>query len=158
VRLSRSFNAAMLACATLAVALALASVPSAAAQSLEDLTIVTGGGRHIFHVEVARTDDERAKGLMDRSHMPEDRGMLFDFKQLTPISMWMKNTVISLDMIFIRADGTISRIADHTEPFSTRIIPSGEPVLAVLELNAGAAERIGAKPGDKVEHPMFAKK
>jgi uncharacterized membrane protein (UPF0127 family) len=153
----RSFPTATFACATLAAALVLASAP-AIAQGLEDLTIVTGGGRHIFHVEVARTDDERAKGLMDRSHMPEDRGMLFDFKQLTPISMWMKNTVMSLDMFFIRADGTISRIAENTEPFSTRVIPSGEPVMAVLELNAGAAARIGAKAGDKIEHSLFAKK
>jgi uncharacterized membrane protein (UPF0127 family) len=157
VRMFRPFLAAMFACATLALALVFAPAPSVA-QGVEDLTIVTGGGRHVFHVEVARTDDERAKGLMDRSHMPDDRGMLFDFKQLTPISMWMKNTVMSLDMFFVRADGTISRIAENTEPFSTRVIPSGEPVLAVLELNAGAAARIGAKAGDKIEHPLFGKR
>jgi uncharacterized protein len=153
----RPFLAVTVAFGTLALALVLAPMLSAA-QGVEDLTIVTGGGRHVFHVEVARTDDERAKGLMDRSHMPDDRGMLFDFKQLTPISMWMKNTVMSLDMFFIRADGTIARIAENTEPFSTRVIPSGEPVLAVLELNAGAAARIGAKAGDKIEHPLFGKR
>ena len=157
MRIVRPSFVATLACAALSFALFLAP-GSSRAQSLEDLTIVAGGGRHVFYVEVARTDDERAKGLMDRSHMPEDRGMLFDFKQVTPISMWMKNTVMPLDMFFIRADGTVARITEHTEPFSTRVIPSGEPVLAVLELNAGAAARIGAKAGDKVEHPMFAKK
>ena len=157
MRIVRPFSAASFACAAFALGLFLATLP-ALAQGLEDLTIVTGGGRHVFHVEVARTDQQRATGLMDRSHMPEDRGMLFDFKELTPISMWMKNTVISLDMFFIRADGTIARIAENTEPFSTRIIPSGEPILAVLELNAGAAARIGAKAGDKVEHPLFGRK
>lgn len=140
----------------LAAVLALSWVATAAAQSLETLTIHTASGAHSFAVEVARTPEERATGLMHRRFLPADRGMLFDFGETAPVAMWMKNTYISLDMLFIRADGTIARIAQRTEPLSTRIVPSGEPVLSVLELNAGTAARIGAKPGDKVEHPLFS--
>jgi uncharacterized membrane protein (UPF0127 family) len=81
--------------------------------------------------------------------------MLFDFQRMAPVSMWMQNTYIPLDMLFIRADGTIARIEEHTEPLSTRTIPSGEPVLGVLELNAGTSSQLGIKAGDRVEHPMF---
>jgi uncharacterized protein len=130
-------------------------VEAATAQALETLTLVTTNGRHAFQVEVMRTPDERAKGLMFRRHLPQDRGMLFDFERVEPVSMWMQNTFISLDMIFIRADGTVARVAARTEPLSTRTIPSGEPVLSVLEVNAGVAEQIGLKPGDRVEHPLF---
>jgi uncharacterized protein len=125
------------------------------AQNLEKLTLVTASGRHDFQVEVMRTPDERAKGLMFRRFMPADRGMLFDFQRVEPVAMWMQNTYIPLDMIFIRADGSVARIAERTEPLSTRTIPSGEPVLSVLELNGGIAEKIGLKPGDKVEHGLF---
>ena len=125
------------------------------AQTLEKLTLVTASGRHDFQVEVMRTPDERAKGLMFRRFMPADRGMLFDFQRVEPVAMWMQNTYIPLDMIFIRADGSVARIAERTEPLSTRTIPSGEPVLSVLELNGGIAEKIGLKPGDKVEHGLF---
>ena len=122
---------------------------------VEPLTIVTASGRHAFQVEVMRTPEQRARGLMHRQFMPADRGMLFDFKQVEPVAMWMQNTYISLDMLFIRADGTVARIAERAEPLSTRTIPSGEPVLSVLEVNAGIAEKLGIKPGDKVEHPLF---
>ncbi|MFC7400404.1 DUF192 domain-containing protein [Chelatococcus sp. GCM10030263] len=122
---------------------------------LEQLTIVTATGRHVFMVEVMRTDAERGRGLMERRYLPADRGMLFDFKAVQPVSMWMHNTYLSLDMLFVRPDGTIARIEDNTEPLSDRIIPSGEPVLAVLEVNAGTAAKIGAKPGDRIENPMF---
>ena len=77
------------------------------------------------------------------------------FGRVEPVSMWMQNTYLSLDMLFIRPDGTIARIAANTEPLSTRTIPSGEPVLAVLELNAGTAAKLGIKPGDRVEHSIF---
>lgn len=126
-----------------------------AAAGLESLTIVTSSGRHAFQVEVMRTPEQRARGLMHRQFMPADRGMLFDFKQVEPVAMWMQNTYISLDMLFIRADGTVARIAERAEPLSTRTIPSGEPVLSVLELNAGITEKLGIKPGDKVEHALF---
>jgi hypothetical protein len=126
------------------------------AQALETLSIATQGGqKQTFKVEVARNDADRAQGLMFRRSMPADQGMLFDFARVEPVSMWMQNTYLPLDMLFIRADGTIARIAANTEPLSTRTIPSGEPVLAVLELNAGTAAKLGIKPGDRVEHPVF---
>jgi len=136
---------------------ALVLVAGAAyAQALETLSIATQGGqRQSFRVEVARNDADRAQGLMFRRSMPADQGMLFDFGRVEPVSMWMQNTYLSLDMLFIRADGTIARIAANTEPLSTRTIPSGEPVLAVLELNAGTAAKLGIKAGDRVEHPIF---
>jgi uncharacterized membrane protein (UPF0127 family) len=128
----------------------------AAAQNLEPLAIVAQDGtRHAFQVEVARNDADRAQGLMYRRSMPADRGMLFDFGRVEPVAMWMQNTYLSLDMLFIRPDGVIARVAANTEPLSTRTIPSGEPVLSVLELNAGTAARLGIKAGDRVEHPLF---
>jgi uncharacterized protein len=129
---------------------------SAAAQNLEPLAIVSKeGARQVFQVEVARNDADRAQGLMYRRSMAADRGMLFDFGRVGPVAMWMQNTYLPLDMLFIRPDGSIARIAANTEPLSTRTIPSGEPVLAVLELNAGTAARLGVKPGDRVEHSLF---
>jgi len=126
------------------------------AQALEPLTIIQQNGqKQSFQVEVARTEADRAQGLMFRRSMPADRGMLFDFGRVEPVAMWMQNTYLSLDMLFIRPDGTIARIAANTEPLSTRTIPSGEPVLAVLELNAGTAARLGIKAGDSIEHPLF---
>jgi uncharacterized protein len=132
-----------------------AAIAQTATAALEPLTIVAASGRHSFQVEVMRTPDERAKGLMFRQHMPQDRGMLFDFARNEPVAMWMQNTYISLDMLFIRADGTIARVTERAEPLSTRTLPSGGPVLSVLELNAGIAEKLGIKAGDKVEHPLF---
>lgn len=140
------------------VAAAMTARAPAEAQGLESLTVVTASGRHLFAVEVMRTATERGRGLMERRYLPPDRGMLFDFKTTEPVTMWMQNTYIPLDMLFIRADGAIARIAQNTEPLSTRLIPSGSPVLAVLELNAGTAARIVAKAGDKVEHALFAKR
>lgn len=130
----------------------------AATGQFEPLEIATGAGLRKFQVEVMRTDAERAKGLMFRQSMPADQGMLFDFKMDAPVSMWMKNTYLSLDMLFITADGTISRIERNTEPHSERTIPSGGPVRAVLELNAGSSDANGIRPGDKVRHAMFPAK
>lgn len=127
----------------------------AAPTALEPLTIISGDKRHAFQVEVMRTPDQRARGLMHRNYLPADRGMLFDFQRTEPVAMWMQNTYISLDMLFIRADGTIARIAQRTEPLSTRTIPSGEPVLSVLEINGGISESLGIKAGDRIEHPLF---
>jgi len=139
-----------------ALAIVAALAGAAYAQALEALSIVTKAGqRQSFQVEVARNDADRAQGLMFRRSMAPDRGMLFDFGRVEPVSMWMQNTYLSLDMLFIRRDGTIARIAANTEPLSTRTISSGEPVLAVLELNAGTAAKLGIKPGDRVEHPLF---
>jgi len=127
---------------------------SAPAQ-LESLRIVTASGEHAFMVEVARTDEQRARGLMFRQSMPADRGMLFDFKAEQPVMMWMRNTYISLDMIFISRDGVVINIAENTEPLSERTIPSARPAFAVLELNAGVSRKIGLKPGDRINHPLF---
>jgi uncharacterized protein len=141
--------------AALCLVLVLAPV-LAWAQAFEPLAIVTkAGARHEFQVEVARNDADRAQGLMYRRSMAADRGMLFDFARVEPVAMWMQNTYISLDMLFIRPDGTIARIAENTEPLSTRTISSGEPVLGVLELIAGSAKRLGLHPGDRVQHPLF---
>jgi uncharacterized membrane protein (UPF0127 family) len=143
-------------CLAIAWLAAIAWAGAAAAQQLEGLTITTrAGARHIFQVEVARTPDQRSQGLMYRKSMPADHGMLFDFERVEPVSMWMKNTYIPLDMLFIKPDGTIARIAANAEPLSTRTISSGEPVLSVLELNAGSAALHGIRPGDRVEHPLF---
>lgn len=144
----------------LLAALVLLLLPSAvfADGPFEPLTIASRTGRHTFQVEVMRDDAGRAQGLMFRRSMAADRGMLFDFERTEPVSMWMKNTYLPLDMLFIRADGTVARIAADTEPLSTRTISSGEPVLGVLELNAGTAARLGLHPGDKVEHPLFRKR
>ena len=138
----------------LALLLLVAARP-AAAQNFEPLTIETAGGPRAFQVEVARTDADRMQGLMFRRSMAPDRGMLFDFERVEPVSMWMQNTYLSLDMLFVRPDGTIARIAADTEPLSTRTIPSGEPVLAVLEVVAGTARRLGIKQGDRIQHSLF---
>ena len=123
----------------------------------EPLEIVTASGRHVFAIEVMRTDEERARGLMFRRFMPADRGMLFDFKTEQPVLMWMKNTYIPLDMIFISRNGTVTSVAANTEPMSERTISSGPPAFAVLEVNAGVAAKIGLKPGDRVAHGLFGK-
>jgi uncharacterized membrane protein (UPF0127 family) len=105
-----------------------------------------------------RTLDERARGLMFRRYLPADRGMLFEFGAEAPVAMWMKDTFIPLDMLFIRKDGTINSIAMNTEPHSTRTIGTSEPVWSVLELNAGTAHRLGIKLGDVIVHPLFTGK
>lgn len=130
---------------------------AAPAGELESLTLVTSSGEHVFKVEVMRTDEQRARGLMFRRHMPADRGMLFDFKTEQRVMMWMRNTYIPLDMIFITRTGIVVNVAEDTEPLSERTIPSAAPAYAVLEVNAGVARRIGLKPGDQVKHPLFSR-
>ncbi|MGV2978872.1 DUF192 domain-containing protein [Camelimonas sp. ID_303_24] len=122
------------------------------------LKIITAVTTQAFQVEVRDTPEGREVGLMHRRSMPEAQGMLFDFERDAPVAMWMKNTLIPLDMVFIRADGTIARVARQTEPMSTRIIASGEPVRYVLELNGGVTEKLGIQPGDRVKHPAIAGK
>jgi uncharacterized membrane protein (UPF0127 family) len=143
----------LLALAFLALPVLLVGrVPAAQEGTLE---IATKSGVRVFAVELAMTDEERAKGLMFRKELPEGRGMLFDFKREQQVSMWMQNTYVSLDMIFIRDDGRIARIAENTEVLSERIIPSGAPVRAVLEVAAGTARKLGIAPGDRVAHAIF---
>lgn len=119
------------------------------------LTIETATGRFDVAVEVADTWERRARGLQHRRTLAPDAGMLFDYKESRPVAMWMKNTRIPLDMLFIDAAGRVARLARDTEPFSLTPIPSGQPVRAVLELNAGTARRLGIGPGDRVRHPIF---
>ena len=132
----------------------LAAVPARPAE-LQTVEIASKNGVHVFSVELAVSDDERSRGLMFRRDLPEGRGMLFDFQREQDVSMWMRNTYISLDMLFIRADGRILRIAENTEPISERIITSGGPVRAVLEVIGGTARKLGIAPGDRVAHPIF---
>jgi uncharacterized protein len=127
-----------------------------AAQDLQPLEIATKSGVQIFGVEMAVTPEEQAKGLMFRRELAEKQGMLFDFHREQPTSFWMKNTYIPLDMIFIRADGRILRIAENTVPLSEALVPSGGPVRAVLEVIAGTAKKLGIAPGDRVTHPIFS--
>lgn len=121
----------------------------------EKLTLVTSTGRHVFDVEIADTGDARATGLMFRRELAATRGMLFIYERAQPIHMWMRNTYISLDMVFITGAGLVHRIERNTEPFSERVIESGGNVLAVLEVAAGTADRLQLKPGDSVLHRSF---
>lgn len=140
-----------------AAALALCALGGlgARAASIQPLEIVTKNGVQFFSVEMATTEEEKTTGLMYRKELADGKGMLFDFTPEQEVSMWMKNTFISLDMIFIRADGRILRIAENTEPQSTRIISSGGPAKGVLEVIAGTARKYGIAPGDRVGHPLF---
>lgn len=133
---------------------AFALSPASGAE-LERLEIVTRSGVHVFDVELAATGEQRMVGLMHRKELAPDRGMLFDFDGEQHVSMWMRNTYISLDMLFIAADGRIVRIAERTEPLSERTIPSGVPVRAVLEIVGGTSQRLGIAPGDRVAHRIF---
>jgi uncharacterized protein len=141
--------------AALVACLALGSVSPAQAAGQSTLEIVSKTGVHAFAVELASNDDERSRGLMFRKELPEGRGMLFDFEKEAPVAFWMHNTYIPLDMIFIRGDGSILRIAENTEPLSDRLIPSGGPVRAVLEVIGGTARKFGIAPGDRVTSPIF---
>jgi uncharacterized membrane protein (UPF0127 family) len=134
----------------------LGSAGPLSAVDLQPLEIVSKTGVHTFAVEMALTPEEQAKGLMFRRELPEGQGMLFDFQHEQPATFWMKNTYVPLDMIFIRADGTILRIAENTVPLSEALVPSGGPVRAVLEVVAGTARRLGIAPGDRVAHPIFS--
>jgi uncharacterized membrane protein (UPF0127 family) len=126
-----------------------------AAAELQPLEIASKNGVHVFAVEMASTPEEQAKGLMFRRELPEGQGMLFDFHKERPASFWMKNTYIPLDMIFIRGDGRILRIAENTVPLSETLVPSGGPVRAVLEVIGGTAKKLGITPGDRVGHAIF---
>lgn len=118
------------------------------------LTVTTTSGKvHRFTVEVARTAAEQAQGLMNRQTLAPDRGMIFPYDVPTPASFWMKNTLIPLDMIFVRSDGTVARIEANTAPLSLDPVPAGEPVAAVLEIAGGRAAELGITAGAKVAWP-----
>jgi len=138
------------------LALALLAQASAFATGTGTLVFKTSTGDHNFEIEVATTKQEQALGLMFRRSLPDNAGMLFIYQPPQPAAMWMKNTLIPLDMVFIAPDGKVLRIETNTEPFSTRVIPSEGTISAVLELNAGQADKIGLKRGDKVIYPGLA--
>lgn len=148
---------------TMVVALLLAVAPPPAwAEALVsfdsaplEIVAAKGGKRHALVVEVAVSERQLAQGLMFRTTMAPDAGMLFDFGQARSISMWMKNTLMPLDMLFIDGKGVIRGITADTVPMSTTVISSPGPVRAVLELNAGTAARLGLKAGDRVVHSIF---
>ena len=152
----------MLALITVAgwvAATASVSRPNAAEEPafpVSPLTVETARGRFQFLVEIAETPSTWKQGLQKRRQMPQDAGMLFNYHQPRDVAMWMKDTLISLDMVFIDERGVIVNIAENTQPLSQETISSRGPVLAVLEVNAGTAARLGMRPGDRVHHAIFA--
>ncbi|RJF85631.1 DUF192 domain-containing protein [Sphingomonas cavernae] len=144
-----ALGAAMLVagCGTASNAVATAKTEE---QALLPLRVKTAKGMVNFRVEVARTEEEQARGLMYRTSLPADGGMIFPFSPPRPASFWMKNTLIPLDMIFIRPDGSIARIAEETVPQSLEPVQSGEPVAAVFEIAGGRAAALGIAEGDHV--------
>ncbi len=133
----------------------LVAIPTDAKTRTEAVEIVTATGRHTFQVEIAETESQKAIGLMFRRSLPRRSGMLFVHERASELTMWMKNTFISLDMIFIRGDGVVHRVARKTEPLSEAIVASNGDVTAVLEVAAGVADEIGLKAGDKIIHRSF---
>ena len=133
-------------------AAAPAPAPRTAPSGLDlvPLEIRSARGTHHFTVEVARTPDEQAQGLMFRTALAPDEGMIFPFPTPRVASFWMRNTLIPLDMIFVREDGTIARIAANTIPHNEEGVSSGEPVAAVLEIRGGRAAELGISEGDRV--------
>jgi uncharacterized membrane protein (UPF0127 family) len=121
----------------------------------EKLLIETTSGEKEFQVEIADDDRETTIGLMFRREMASNEGMLFDFRDEEPRSFWMRNTYIALDMIFIKADGTIDSIAERTTPLSEKSVPSKGPVRFVLEVNAGTSDSLDIEAGDKVSGPAI---
>ncbi|MCC7016534.1 MAG: DUF192 domain-containing protein [Rhodospirillales bacterium] len=122
------------------------------------LTVATARGEHRFRVELALEPAQRERGLQHRPFLAEDAGMLFVFDRPGAVDMWMLNTLIPLDMMFIAADGRIVNIAERTRPKSLDIISSAGPVLAVLEVLGGTSARLGIRPGDRVVHPLLTRR
>ena len=151
---AKRFGRAAAGALLVALVLVIARTPGRAGDP-DTLEIVSKSGVHVFSVELAVTDEQRARGLMERRSLPEGHGMLFKFEPDQVIQMWMHNTYIPLDMIFIRGDGRILRIAENTTPLSDRVISSGGAARGVLEVIAGTARKLGIAPGDKVAHPWF---
>jgi uncharacterized protein len=125
---------------------------------IEPLTIATETSSTMLSAEIADTEELRQRGLMFRHIMPADQAMLFDFEQPRPAAMWMKNTYMSLDMLFVREDGTIAALAENTVPKSLDTISVQEPVRGVIELAAGTVKKLGIHKNDKVFHRIFKTK
>jgi uncharacterized protein len=163
MRIKMVFAAALLLVGGLALPTQDAIAADGQAQAeilpLESLIVRTGTGARLrFAVEVARTEPQRNTGMMFRTQMARDRGMLFLFYPAQPVSFWMRNTLLPLDMIFIRKDGRIANIIENAEPLSLTVRSSEGPVVAVLELAGGSAKRLGIAPGDRVSHKAIGKR
>ncbi|MEE8295686.1 MAG: DUF192 domain-containing protein [Sphingomonadales bacterium] len=122
---------------------------------LEALSVETAGGTYKFQVQIAQTVEQKQIGLMFRNNMPAGEGMLFTYKYPEVAGFWMRNTYISLDILFVRGDGTIANIARNTTPLSLDMVSSNGHIIGVLEINGGLAEKLGIEPGDKILHPFF---
>jgi uncharacterized membrane protein (UPF0127 family) len=155
--LKSAFLALFLGLACL-VGMAMATAPKAPKFDTAPLTIVTGTGvSHPFTVEIAISDAQREYGLMFRTEMAADHGMIFDFQTPQPVRMWMENTVLPLDMLFLDGNGTVTHIVENAVPYSQTIIDSGGPVTYVIELNGGIVKKLGLAVGDKVSSPSIGK-
>ena len=140
------------------LALSVGLVYPAQAMRRETLKLLTATGAHVIDIEIADTLEEKAQGLMFRSHLDDRGGMLFFYDTPQEITMWMRNTYIPLDMVFIRRDGVVHRIEAMTQPLSDDIVASRGDASACLELAGGVAAKLGLKPGDRVEHRFFQAK
>jgi uncharacterized protein len=127
----------------------------AASKATSKLVIETANGDHVFKVELVDTPETRRMGLMYRTELAADAGMLFDFEEPQTVGIWMKNTLIPLDIAFIDENGVIKRITPDATPKSLESMPSGALVLSVLEVNGGTFAALGIKAGDRVRHPLF---
>jgi len=132
-----------------------AVITAPTATPVEELVVQTAKGERTFSVEVVREEKERSRGLMFRQELAENLGMLFDYDPPQQISFWMKNTFLSLDIIFIGSDGRILNIAEKTTPLSLERLPAEGKVRGVLEINGGLSAKLGIKPGDRVRHALF---
>jgi uncharacterized membrane protein (UPF0127 family) len=149
---------ALLAALTVGVGAGAFVLPGQAlAAPLETVEIVSSRGRSRFQVEIAVTPAEQARGLMFRKSLAPDRGMLFIYKRPQPVAYWMRNTLIPLDIIYIQPDGRILSIVRNARPHDETPLPSGGPVLGVLEIAGGRAAQLGVLPGDRVLHRIFPK-
>lgn len=141
--------------ASIAIAMSLLLARTALALPQTELLLQAGSSEYRFEVEVADDPAERAAGLMFRESLADNAGMLFIYPEPQPVQFWMKNTPLSLDIAFVRQDGTIARIAERTIPFSEDLIPSGENVIAVLEVKGGLMRQLGIDVGDRLRHPGY---
>lgn len=139
----------------LGVLLLTSSLVRAAGLPQDVVLLETASSQYKFEVEIADDPAERAEGLMYREALADNAGMLFLYPKPQPVEFWMKNTVLSLDIVFVRADGTIARIAADATPMSEDLIPSGEPIRAVLEVKAGTMRSLGIAAGDRLRNATY---
>ncbi len=140
---------------TLILCISIESVNSAQEFGRSSLTVFTKSGKRTFDVEIASSGPQRAQGLQGRKTLPAGTGMLFDFQNDQIVTMWMKNTYISLDMLFITSSGIVHKIVQGTTPHSLAHITSGEPVRGVLEVRSGTTKMLGIRIGDQIKHKVF---